>query len=171
MLLKKVVWLGFLGFILNGGIALGEEKPDWKGWFNNLLQGLQTKSIDRYTQPGQVTAVAATRGDEQKASQPQKPYWKNSRAARREAKLKKEKEEFKAAVEFILDGKMDAGKKGLEEFKKNHPKSRMLRDVEQALERVKQIQTTPVDENCRPDSDPSCGKENTPKPVEKLTPR
>jgi hypothetical protein len=113
------------------------EKGSWKSFVQTLVKSLDHSSVSRY-QKGtvRITAVAAIRGAGQSSDDPLKPYWKGGYSEKAAEGYKKETEEFSAAAKLLLDGKADEGMSGLQAFKKSHPKSVLLPDVDEALKQA-----------------------------------
>lgn len=95
----------------------------------HLKEGLMSSANERRYQHRSVAAVAAVRGAEQKIDDPNKPYVKNSSDEKKLKTLRAERAEFSAAVDLLLAGKTEEGKKKLADFEANHPKSSLLKDV------------------------------------------
>ncbi|GEM_PF-2436485 len=131
--MKKI----FLAFILLSfsGSAFALETGLAK-WYKNLLKGLNVK-IGKffYTPKVRVTAVAAVRGAKQNED-PMALYWKGSVSEKAARKQFEEKKQFAEAVQKIVDGKVEEGRKMLKEFLKQNPDSLYIKDAREALSKL-----------------------------------
>jgi hypothetical protein len=123
-------------------IAFSQETASWKTWFDNLLKGLKTKIQKRFESKARIAAVAAVRGVLQDID-PMELYWKGSISEKAQKKLEEEKKKFKTAVESVIDGKIEEGRKLLVEFLKENPESLFVPDVKEALSKLPQSQPEP----------------------------
>lgn len=130
---KKIALVLISVFFAN--ISFEQETAEWKLWFNNLLKGLKTKIQKRFEAKTRITAVAAVRGGLQDID-PMELYWKGSISEKSQKKLEEEKKSFKIAVETIIGGKIEEGRKLLNEFLKKNPESIFVPDVKEALSKL-----------------------------------
>ena len=120
------------------GAAQTQSNTD-RSWFKNLLTGLQKSAVEGRYHSGRTSAVAAVRGAGQEEVDAKKPHWKGALSDRQAAEFKKEREEFAAAVELILAGKLAEGSAKLDAFEAAHQKSRLLRDVREARQKLEEL--------------------------------
>lgn len=127
------------GLFIFAGAAAPARAADDKlasisAWFKNLKEGLRESAVSGRRQHSRsVSAVAAVRGDEQTAVDPNRPEWKTSSKSEK-AELRKEKKELAAAVDLIVAGKYDDGKAAIDQFQKDHPKSKFNDEASKARE-------------------------------------
>ncbi|MEW6042129.1 MAG: hypothetical protein AB1633_11475 [Elusimicrobiota bacterium] len=148
---KKIALVLVSIFFVN--IAFGQETASWKPWFDNLLKGLKTEIQKRFKTKTRIAAVCAVRGELQDID-PMELYWKGSISEKAQKKLDEEKKKFKTAVESIVDGKIEEGRKLLQEFLKENPKSLLVPDVKEALSKLPESQPEPDKEKQGPDQKP-----------------
>ena len=110
-----------------------------KTWFQHWKEGLAGSAVEGQYQQKSLTNVAAVRGKNQKADDPNQPYIKGTLDQAQEKKLRKERAELGQAVDLILSGKFDEGGKKLDAFEEKHQNSPLLRDVHQAREKLKEL--------------------------------
>lgn len=110
---------------------------DFRTWFEHFKEGLTESSLTAERQRSGVTTVAAVRGNKQTSAELDKPVWKSPSADRRARALKKQKSELSAAVELVLQGKLDDGDAKLADFEKAYPDSPYLADAHQARAKIK----------------------------------
>ena len=124
-------------------VGRAEEQARFTGlrsWFKHLKEGLADSSVsEHYQRKGSFAAVAAVRGAEQEGVDPKTPAFKSSEKVRKSKALKAERAELSAAVDLILAGKVKDGETGLESFEKAHPKSPLLADAHQALQKAMEL--------------------------------
>jgi hypothetical protein len=110
-------------------------------WFRHLRQGLSESAVRHRYQRRSAVAVAAVRGAPQDSSSadPDKPDWKLASKSEKAA-AKQERAELAAAVDQITTGKLDDGRASLAAFEKAHPKSRLLPEVAQVREHMKDLE-------------------------------
>lgn len=100
-------------------------------WFKNLKNALVPSMVSgRYTARS-VTSVAAVRGDEQTALDPDRPEWRTSTKSPK-LEARKEKAALASAVDLIMSGKYDDGKSAIAAFEKDYPKSPLLTAAREA---------------------------------------
>jgi len=131
--MKKTLFALVLLFSVNA-LSAGESK-DWKGWYDGLLKGLKTKVQSRLESKNRVSAVAAVRGAKQ-SSDPMALYWKGGVSDSAQKKLDAEKAQFAAAVELVIGGNIEEGRKALEKVLKDNPDSVFEPDVKEALSKL-----------------------------------
>ena len=100
----------------------------------HLKDGLTSSAVERHYQNKSASAVAAVRGAKQEQFNADQPYWKGGVQAKKARQQKAERSELTAAVDLVLAGKVDEGKKKLYEFEMAHPKSALLKEVRETLE-------------------------------------
>lgn len=108
-------------------------------WFKHLREGLVSSALRGQFQHRSVSAVAAVRGHEQDAVDPDKPEWKLSTKSEK-LEARKERAELSSVVELILTGKYVEGQAGLDAFEKAHPKSALLPEVAQARDNLSKLE-------------------------------
>lgn len=114
-------------------------------YFKMWLKGLEESAVRKRYRPMRSHAVASVRGEDQNDGSGQL-YWKGSLEQRFAQLGKKQRAELRKAVGLIVDGKYDEGQAALEQFKKDHPKSKLKNDIadaEKALEMLRQEQAKP----------------------------
>ena len=109
-------------------------------WFKHFRDGMAESSVSESYQKHHVTTVAAVRGAAQGSVDANKPAWKVTAKAKKAQEDKKEKAELSQAADLILDGKLKDGLDKLDAFEKAHPKSRLLSQVKDAREKVKELE-------------------------------
>ena len=125
-------------------------------WFLNLKEGLSESSVSGQRQKGRLTSVAAVRGNAQgsdggrsvsglrpaqrDASEADRPAWKSGAQSKKMKQLRLEKAEFSAAVDLILDGKLQQGSEALDAFEQAHPGSSLLAEVQETRGKIKEAQ-------------------------------
>ncbi len=107
-------------------------------WFEHLKEGLTESSVSGQRQRGRLTAVAAVRGKGQSSVDPDKPAWKSGAGSRKAREMRKQKAEFAAAVDLILNGQLSEGDEKLEAFEKAYPASPLLAEARQARAKVRE---------------------------------
>lgn len=111
-----------------------------KSWFGTWKAALKKKAIQsRYRRGVSVTSVAAVRGAKQADEDVKLPYWKGSWSEKKSEEHIKEREEQAAAVELILEGKLEAAEAALGAFEKAHPASGYLKDIAAAKDKLKEL--------------------------------
>jgi len=119
------------------------KSANWKGWYDNFLKTLKYKIDKKFSSKTNITAVAAVRG----ASQNKKNsdlYWKSANTDKSKERIEKDKNTIKNAVEKILNGDMETGKKELKEFIEKNPDSYFINEAREALERIPEEKTPEV---------------------------
>lgn len=112
-----------------GESAVAKMGDSLLSWFKHVKEGLSESSVGSYRQHGRISAVAAVRGAEQDAVDPQKPVWKSAAAGKKSKALKAQRVELAAAVDAALAGKLDESRAKLDAFEKAHPDSALLADA------------------------------------------
>ena len=111
-----------------------------KTWFQHFQEGLDESIAGEDRQNTDIVAVAAVRGAQQDAAEPNKVYWKDDAKTKKAAQTKKEKSELSAALTKILGGNIKEGEAALDAFEKSHPHSRLLADARKASEKAKELE-------------------------------
>ncbi|MBI5242674.1 MAG: hypothetical protein HY922_03190 [Elusimicrobia bacterium] len=106
-------------------------------WFKQLMQGLQKSAVEGHHRKVRISAVASVRGEPQEKSKGL--YWKGSLSEKQAAQYDKERQEFAAAVELIIAGKLDEGGAKLDAFEGDHPKSKLLKEVQDARRKLQDL--------------------------------
>lgn len=133
------------GLLIAGalGVAAAEEPKSrfasLKTFFENLKKGLAESSVSGDFQRRRATAVAAVRGNAQDSADPNKPAFKGGAKGKQAAQLKKERAELSAAVDLVIEGKVQEGIAALESFEKKHPKSALLPDAKEAKAKAQEL--------------------------------
>lgn len=131
--MKKALFALLLLFSAN--TLMAGEPGDWKGWYSDLMKGLKTKVQAKLASKTRVSSVAAVRGAKQ-SSDIEAPYWKGGVSEKAQKKLKAEKKQLMDAVQLVLDGDMEGGRKALAGFEKENPDSVFAPDARDALARL-----------------------------------
>jgi TolA-binding protein len=108
-------------------------------WFKNMKKGLERSAVEGRYRKVSTTAVAAVRGGLQEEAAPEKPQFKGGLSDKAAVRQMKEREELKAAVEKIIAGEYDEGERLLNEFEKAHPKSKEIKSVSEAREKLAEL--------------------------------
>lgn len=124
--------------------ASAEEKPAARGrrakpggvmgWFANLKQGLAMSAVGRYHQRRRADSVAAVRGAKRNIEDPARPYIKDPADAALAKQDSAERAELAAAVDLIMTGRSEEGRRKLDEFEAAHPDSAYLQEARKAKE-------------------------------------
>jgi len=137
-----------LAALLLAGAARAEDpkpapttKQSILTFFKHLKESLSQSAVSGERKKGRAGAVAAVRGADQKSSlaDPDAPVLKGDPRSKKEKAAAAEDAEFAAAVDLVLQSKIDAGVKALEEFKAKHPKSRNLGKAQEAIDQAKAL--------------------------------
>ena len=131
--MKKVLFVLITVFVVNTGFAA--SGGGFMGWYKNVLKSLNAKIEKRLAPKVRISAVAAVRGADQSVD-PMELYWKGGITEKAAKKLDAEKKEFTAAIEKVVDGKTEEGKKLLKAFIKNNSDSLYLKDAKEALSKL-----------------------------------
>ena len=133
------------------GEAQPAKKVSPKEYFKMWLKGLEQSAVQKRYRPMRSQAVASVRGENQGDDSPNQLYWKGSLEQRFAELSKKQREELRKAVQSIVDGKLDEGKAKLEEFKKNHPKSKLKSDIAEAENTLEMLRKEQPAQEAAPD--------------------
>jgi hypothetical protein len=133
-----------LAALLLAGSARADDKPaptareSVMTFFRHLKESLAQSAVQGSRKKSRVGSVAAVRGADQSSSlaDPNEPALLGDARSKKEKAAMAEDAEFAKAVDLVINGKTDEGVKELGEFKTNHPKSRNLDKVQQALDRA-----------------------------------
>ena len=136
-----------LGALLMAGYARSEDKTaptqreSLMTYFGHLKSSLAQSAVQGERKKARRASVAAVRGKSQASelADPDETSLKGDLRAKRSKQAMAEDAEFESAVSLILAGKSEEGVKALEAFRTNHPKSRSLVAVEEALEKAKAL--------------------------------
>jgi len=142
------------------------EQTGVKSWFEGVLKSLKAETVSRFgSKAVRMTAVASVRGADM-SSDPMELYWKGGLTEASEKAMAVEKKDFTEAAQLVLDGKNDEGFAALNAFKKNHPDSSLLPDVNEAMEKLQP--EIKKEEPAKPDEKKDASKKEEPaKPEEK----
>jgi hypothetical protein len=122
-----------------GAPAAPPARPAGSQWFKNLLMGLQKSAVEGRYRRIRTSAVASVRGAGQEEVDPAKPYWKGGLSDKQAVQTSKERTEFAGAVDAIMAGRYDEGGAKLDEFENAHPKSKYLKDVQDARVKLEEL--------------------------------
>ncbi|TPW19844.1 MAG: hypothetical protein FD126_2279, partial [Elusimicrobia bacterium] len=118
-----------------------KEKSGVLSWFKNWKNTLERSAVEgKYRKMRSATGVAAVRGEEQTAANPEEAYWKDEISEKTEKARMKERAELDAAVTFIMDGKPAEARAALDVFEKEHPKSSFLGQVKEARGKLDEME-------------------------------
>jgi len=110
------------------------SSPSWKKWLKDLTDQIEEMPITKPQRMSSRTAVAAVRGEKKTASAAQEPYWKGKKKS---AKEEQKRKDWKALRMVLNEAqKADDPKAALsklEEFKKDHPSSEFLPEVQKTI--------------------------------------
>ena len=130
--MKNILFILIMVFVGNTCFA---ASGGFMGWYKKVLKTLNSKIEKRLAPKVRISAVAAVRGADQSID-PMELYWKGGMTEKSAKKLDGEKKEFIAAIEMVVNGKTDEGKKLLETFIKNNSDSLYLQDAKEALSKL-----------------------------------
>lgn len=118
-----------------------KEKPGVLSWFKNWKNTLERSAVEgKYRKMRTATGVAAVRGEEQTAANPEEAYWKDEVSEKTEKARTKERAELDAAVTLIMDGKNAEARAALDVFEKEHPKSSFIGQVNEARAKLDELE-------------------------------
>jgi hypothetical protein len=132
--MKKILMILVLVFAANTCFA-ARGSGGFMGWYKKVLKTLNSKIEKRLAPKVRISAVAAVRGADQSLD-PMELYWKGGMTEKSAKKLDGEKKEFIVAIEMVVNGKTDEGKKLLEAFIKNNSNSLYALDAQEALDKL-----------------------------------
>ncbi|MCG2725223.1 MAG: hypothetical protein L6420_03020 [Elusimicrobia bacterium] len=135
--MKKTLTILIMVFAANTVFAA--NSGSFLDWYKKVLKSLNTKIEKRLAPKVRISAVAAVRGADQSVD-PMELYWKGGITEKAAQKLDDEKKEFIAAIEKVVDGQIDEGKKLLEAFIKNNSDSLYLQDAKEALSKLSEAE-------------------------------
>lgn len=121
--------------------AVSRISAGLRQWFAHVKEGLSESSVSGQRQRGRFNAVAAVRGEEQEAADPAAPVWKSAAAGKASKALSKQRRELAAAVDAIMDGRLEEGQKQLDAFEKAHEGSPMLADAREIRSKLAEAQS------------------------------
>ena len=153
--MKKILFILIMVFTANTCFAAG---GGFMSWYKKVLKTLNTKIEKRLAPKVRISAVAAVRGSNQSAD-PMELYWKGGMTEKAAKKLEGEKKEFIVAIEKVIDGKTETGKKLLKAFIKNNPDSLYLQDAKEALFKLSEAEK--VEDKTKKKSEPKKEPEKT----------
>ncbi|MBI4351922.1 MAG: hypothetical protein HY550_10815 [Elusimicrobia bacterium] len=99
------------------------------------MKGLRSKVQTKLMSKTRVSAVAAVRGAKQ-GGDAAALYWKGGVSEKAQKKLKAEKQQLLDAVQLVMDGDIESGRKALSGFEKENPDSVFAQDARDALARL-----------------------------------
>ena len=108
-------------------------------FFRHLKESLAQSALQGERKHNRVGSVAAVRGADQSSplADPNEPVLKGDSRSKKDKAAMAEDAEFAKAVDLVIAGKIDDGVKALEAFKAQHPKSRNLAKLQQAIDQAK----------------------------------
>jgi hypothetical protein len=141
----KITAAALAALLLAGAASAQDAKPaptareSVMTFFRHLKESLSQSAVQGERKHNRVGSVAAVRGADQSSplADPNEPVLKGDARSKRDKAAMAEDAEFAKAVDQIIAGKIDDGVKALEAFKTNHPKSRDLEKVQQAIDAAK----------------------------------
>jgi hypothetical protein len=135
-----------LALLLLAGIIRAQEakpaptaKESVMTFFKHLKESLAQSAVQGERKHNRAGSVAAVRGADQSSSlaDPNEPVLKGDSRSKKNKVAMAEDAEFAKAVDLVIAGKIDDGVKALEAFKIQHPKSRNLAKLQQAIDQAK----------------------------------
>jgi hypothetical protein len=141
----KITIAALSAFLLAAPIRAEDAKPaptateSVMTFFRHLKDSLAQSAVQGQRKHNRVGSVAAVRGADQSSplADPNEPVLVGDARSKKDKAALAEDAEFAKAVDLVLAGKTDDGVKALEAFKSNHPKSRSLDKVQQAIDATK----------------------------------
>ena len=141
----KITAAAFAALLLAGSVRAEDAKPaptvkeSVLTYFRHLKEALSQSAVQGQRKHNRVGSVAAVRGADQSSplADPNEPVLIGDASSKKEKAAMAEDAEFAKAVDLVLAGKTDDGVKALEAFRANHPKSRSLDKVQQAIDETK----------------------------------
>jgi len=141
----KITIAAFAAFLLAAPVRADDAKSaptateSVMTFFRHLKDSLAQSAVQGQRKRARVGSVAAVRGGDQSSplADPNEPVLKGDARSRKDKAAAAEDAEFTKAVDLVLAGKTDDGVRALEAFKSNHPKSRSLDKVQQAIDATK----------------------------------
>ncbi|MEA3307031.1 MAG: hypothetical protein U9Q34_04530 [Elusimicrobiota bacterium] len=131
--MKKILFILIMVFTANTCFAA--RGGGFMGWYKKVLKTLNSKIEKRLAPKVRISAVAAVRGADQSID-PMELYWKGGMTEKAAKKLEAEKKEFIAAIEKVIEGKTEEGKKLLKAFIKKNADSLYVQDAKEALSKL-----------------------------------
>ena len=162
--MKKVLFILILVFSANTCFAA--KGGGFMGWYKKVLKTLNSKIEKRLAPKVRISAVAAVRGADQSVD-PMELYWKGGMTEKAAKKLDGEKKEFIVAIEMVVNGKTDEGKKLLEAFIKNNSDSLYLQDAKEALSKLSEAEKVEEKAEVKKETKKAEPSKETKKEVEK----
>jgi hypothetical protein len=141
----KIVTAALAALLLAGSARAEEAKPaptakeSVMTFFQHLKESLSQSAVASQRKRNRVGSVAAVRGADQSSplADPNEPVLKGDARSKKDKAQAAEDAEFAKAVDLVISGKTQDGVRALEAFKAQHPKSRNLDKVEQAIDQAK----------------------------------
>lgn len=149
---KKIFAAALMLSVVTIGTSFADESiaSSAKRWFANWKNGLSQSAVGGKYQKRSATSVAAVRGSKQTSDDPNKPYWKGSVGSKQARRLREEKAELAAAVDAILEGKLEDGRKKLDSFESRYPQSTLMGDVREARTHLAALAAAPASAETKP---------------------
>jgi len=141
----KLAAAALAALLLSGAARAEDAKPaptakeSIMTFFRHLQESLSQSAVQGERKHNRVGSVAAVRGRDQYSTQgdPNETSLKGDARSKMEKLAQAEDAEFAKAVDLVLAGKTQDGVRALEAFKAQHPKSRNLAKVDQAIDEAK----------------------------------
>lgn len=134
-----------LSLAANRSFAEESVASSAKRWFANWRNGLMQSAVQSRYQKRSAASVAAVRGSKQTSDDPNKPYWKGSVGSKQARRLREEKAELALAVDAILAGRIEEGRKKLDSFETRYPESTLMGDVREARTHLAALAVAPAE--------------------------
>jgi len=146
----KISTAALAALLLAGSVRAEDAKPaptakeSVMTFFRHLKESLSQSAVQGERKHNRVGSVAAVRGADQSSplADPNETTLKGDARSKRDKAQLAEDAEFSKAVELVLAGKTQDGVRALEAFKAQHPKSRSLAKVDQAIDEAKGLITS-----------------------------
>ncbi|HXS99958.1 MAG TPA: hypothetical protein VN915_04745 [Elusimicrobiota bacterium] len=141
----KIATAALAALLLSGSVRAEDAKPaptakeSVMTFFRHLKESLSQSAVQGERKHNRVGSVAAVRGADQSSplADPNEPVLKGDARSKKDKAQMAEDAEFGKAVDLVISGKTQDGVRALEAFKAQHPKSRDLAKVEQAIDEAK----------------------------------
>lgn len=141
----KIATAALATLLLAGSVRAEDAKPaptakeSVMTFFRHLKESLSQSAVQGERKHNRVGSVAAVRGADQSSplADPNEPVLKGDARSKKDKAAMAEDAEFAKAVDLVIAGKTQDGVRALEAFKAQHPKSRNLSKVDQAIDEAK----------------------------------
>ena len=141
----KIATAALAALLLEGSVRAEDAKPARTAkesvmtFFRHLKESLSQSAVQSERKHNRVGSVAAVRGADQSSplADPIEPVLMGDARSKMAKAQKTEDAEFAKAVDLVIAGKTSDGVRALEAFKAQHPKSRNLAKVDQAIDEAK----------------------------------